>query len=192
MTATKENIITLPNEHLRKRSRKVNSVDEDIKQLVADMKAATLDWEASRKHEVGVALAAIQIDRPLRVVIVRNNFNNKSDRNFTVLINPKVTKLEGVVKEEFEGCLSVRDMYGKVPRHERVRISALDENGRPVRLTADGFLARVLQHEIDHTNGVVFVDRIKNRRDAFFRLQDDGNLDKLDYENDVQKSGIFG
>ncbi len=191
MAKTKNDIITLPHVHLRQRSRKVGVIDEQIKLLMAGMKAATLDWEDSRKHEVGVALAAIQIDEPLRIVIIRNNFNDKADRSFHTFINPKITKFEGAVKEDFEGCLSVQDIYGKVPRYEKVRVNALNEAGRPIRLTAEGFLARVFQHEIDHTNGITFVDHIKEKPEAFFRLNDAGNLEKLDYEKDVRNSRIL-
>lgn len=191
MTKTKKDIITLPNDHLRERSKKVGIVTDEIKQLIEDMQAATLDWEDSRQHEVGVALAAIQIDQPYRVVIIRNNFNDKADRAFHTFINPKITKLEGTLKEDFEGCLSVRDIYGKVPRYSKVRVSALNEQGKPIRLTAEGFLARVFQHEIDHTHGKVFIDHIKNKSEAFFRLSQDGQLEKLDYEKDVRNSRLL-
>src|SRR2546421_128593 len=149
---TKDDVITLPNPHLRERSKKVGIITDDIKKLIAEMQEATLDWEASREHEVGVALAAIQVDRPLRIVAIRNDFDNKQDKTFSVFINPIITKYEGAVEEDYEGCLSVPDIYGKVPRHNKVRIRALDETGREVRVTAEGFLARVFQHEIDHTN----------------------------------------
>lgn len=182
---TKDNIITLPSHHLRQRSKKVGMISADIKQLITDMESATLDWEDSRAHEVGVALAAVQIDTLLRVVVVRNNFDDKSDRTFQVFINPEITKYEGKQVEDFEGCLSVKDIYGRVKRYEKVRIKALDENGRPIRLTADGFLARVFQHEIDHTNGIVFIDHIKDDASAFFRLDDKGHLEPLDYESEV-------
>lgn len=150
------------------------------------MKQATLDWEDSRDHEVGVALAAIQVDQPYRVVIIRNNFDDKEDRSFSVFINPEVTKHEGELIEDFEGCLSIKDVYGKVKRYEKVKVKALNEEGREVRVTAEDFLARVFQHEIDHTNGKVFIDHIKDTPDAFFKLQSDGKLTKLDYEKDVQ------
>lgn len=155
------------------------------------MQAATLDWEDSREHEVGVALAAIQVDHPLRIVVIRNNFDNKKDRSFTVFINPVITKYEGVEEEGFEGCLSVPDVYGKVARHTRVRVKAQDINGRQFRVTAEGFLARVFQHEIDHTNGVVYVDRIKDKPKAFYRLKEDGHLEQLDYEKDIRNNSIL-
>jgi peptide deformylase len=181
----KENIITLPNGHLRQRSKKVGLITDDIKKLVSDMEAATLDWEDSRAHEVGVALAAIQIDTPLRVVVVRNNFDDKSDRSFQVFINPEITKYEGKKIEDFEGCLSVKDIYGKVLRSEKIRVKALDLEGQTIRLTVEGFLARVFQHEIDHTNGIVFIDHIKDEPESFFKLNDEGHLEPLSYDKDV-------
>jgi len=184
----KNDIIFLPNEHLRQRSKKVGIVDDKVKALIEDMKAATLDWEESREHEVGVALAAIQVNAPLRVVVIRNDFDNKKDKSFTVFINPAITKYEGKVEEDYEGCLSVPDIYGKVPRYHKVRIKALDENGHEFRVTAEGFLARVFQHEIDHTNGIVFVDHIKTNKEAFFKLCEDGHLEQLDYEKDIRTS----
>lgn len=191
MAATKETIITLPNPHLRQRSKKVGVIDDGVINLIAKMKDATLAWEDSRDHEVSVALAAIQIDEPIRVVIVRNSFENKSDRTFTVFINPEIVKYEGKIVEDFEGCLSVADVYGKVPRHSRVRVKALDENGKPLRVKAEGFLARIFQHEVDHTNGIVFVDHIKDKSEAFYHLKKDGQLEPLDYEKDVRNNRIL-
>ena len=186
MSATLKDIIALPNKHLRQRSQKVGIVTADIKQLAADMQAATLDWEDHRNHEVGVALAAIQLDKPLKVVVVRDDFEDKDNRGFDVLINPEVTKYEGVVEEDYEGCLSIPDIYGKVPRHTKVRVKAIGLDGKPMRLTAEGFLARVLQHEIDHTKGLVFIDHIKDKPEAFYRLKEDGKLEELNYEQDIK------
>lgn len=186
---TRENIITLPNPHLRQKSTKVHVITDDTRQLVTDMQTSTLDWEDNRPHELGVALAAVQIDRLERVVIVRSDFENKSDRTFLTLINPEITKLEGEIVYDHEGCLSVPDIYGLVPRHSKVRVKALDENGNEIRIKATGFLARVLQHEIDHTNGKVFVDLIKNQ-DSFFELTDQGELIKVAHE-DVLKNSIL-
>ncbi|HVX47762.1 MAG TPA: peptide deformylase, partial [Candidatus Saccharimonadales bacterium] len=134
---TKDDIIALPNPHLRQKSRRVGLVTPEIKQIVEDMKAATLDWDASREHEVGVALAAVQIDKLYRVVIVREDSRDKSNKNFTVFINPEITKHEGEVVADFEGCLSVPNIYGKVPRHTKVRVKALDLDGREFRVSAE-------------------------------------------------------
>lgn len=187
----KDDIITLPNPHLRQRSQKIGFIGEEVKTLIKNMEEATLDWEDNRDHEVGVALAAIQIDQPYRVVVIRNNFDNKKDRSFSVFINPTITKYEGEVVEDYEGCLSVPDVYGKVKRHDKVRIKALNENGQEVRLTAEGFVARVFQHEIDHTNGIVFIDHIKDDPEAFYRLKSDGKLESLDYEKDIRNNSIL-
>lgn len=155
------------------------------------MADATLDWEAHRKHELGVALAAVQIDSLMRIVIIRSSFEDKADTRFDCFINPEITKREGAVVEDYEGCLSIKDVYGKVPRHEKVKVKALDEHGETVRVTAEGFLARVFQHEIDHTKGTLFIDHIKDNPEAFFQLDDEGKLKELDYEKDIRNSRIL-
>jgi len=184
----KEDIITLPNPHLRQRSQKVGLITPEIKKIVHDMQEATLDWEDSRDHEVGVALAAVQVDVLYRIVVVRNDFNDKDNRTFAVFINPQITKHEGDIEEDFEGCLSIRNVYGKVPRYTKVRVKAIGLDGKEVRVTAEGFLARIFQHEIDHTNGIVFIDHIKDAPQAFYQLTDNGHLKKLDYDEDIKNN----
>lgn len=188
---TKDDIIALPNPHLRQKSKRVGVITDQIKQIVADMEAATIDWDQSRDHEVGVALAAVQIDVLYKIVVVRNNFDDKNDHSFTVLINPEITKHEGEPVEDFEGCLSVKNVYGKVARYPKVKVKAKDLNGREFRVTAEGFLARIFQHEIDHCNGTVFIDHIKDQPEAFFRLAEDGKLQPLDYKKDVEQNTIL-
>lgn len=187
----KEDIITLPNPHLREKSSKVSTVSYSTTQLVKDMTDASLDWEDSRPHEISAALAAVQIDRLERVVIVRSNFDDKSDREFITLINPEIIKYEGKLIEDYEGCLSVSNIYGKVERHSKIRVRALDENGNEIRFKAEGFLARVIQHEIDHTNGILFVDHIKENREAFYTLDENGELQPLDYDKDIATNSIL-
>jgi peptide deformylase len=188
--ATKDQIISLPDDHLYARSQRVKVVDNQIRQVIEDMKSATLDWEASREHEVGVALAAVQIDELYRIVVIRNNFDDKDDHTFSVFINPEIIKKEGQPEEDFEGCLSVKNIYGKVSRYPKVKVKALNEDGKEVRVKAEGFLARVFQHEIDHTNGIMFVDHIRDNPEAFYQLTDEGKLVKLNYD-DVKTFGIF-
>src|SRR5258708_6532248 len=165
----KDKIISLPNPRLRERSKKVTGLSDEVLQIIEDMKAATLDWEASRPHEVGVALAAIQIDQPYRIVVIRNDFDNRDDKGFVVFINPEIVKREGEIQEDYEGCLSIQDIYGKVPRHAKVRMKALNEQGREVRVRAEGFLARVIQHELDHLRGKLFIDLISGKPEAFYK-----------------------
>ncbi|MEO8691156.1 MAG: peptide deformylase [Candidatus Saccharimonas sp.] len=182
----KEAIITLPNPHLRQKSIRVHVITDEVRSTINDMTSASLDWEDSRPHEISAALASVQIDRPERVVIVRSDFDDKAVREFIPLINPELVKGEGPMIEDYEGCLSVNGFYGKVPRFSKVRVKAMDINGNEVRIKADGFLARVLQHEIDHTNGIVFVDHIRDKKDAFYKLNDKGELDPLDYDTHVK------
>jgi peptide deformylase len=186
MNMTKDDVITLPNPELRQKSQRVGIITPGILEIIDDMKSATISWEESREHEVGVALAAVQIGRRYKIIVIRNNYNDKADTSFTTFINPVITKLEGAIEEDFEGCLSVKDIYGKVPRYSKVRLKALNEQGREFRVSAEGFLARIFQHEVDHTNGIVFVDHIKDNPQAFYQLKADGSLEQLDYEGSIR------
>lgn len=188
---TKEDIIALPNPHLRQKSQRVGLITDEIRQVVQDMESATVDWDESREHEVGVALAAVQIDRLYKIIVVRNNYDDKNDHTFSVFINPEVTKLSGEIVEDYEGCLSVPNIYGRVPRHSKVKVKAIDINGKEFRITAEGFLARIFQHEIDHCNGLLFIDHIKDNQDAFYELGQDGKLEPLDYAKAIRDNSIL-
>jgi peptide deformylase len=188
---TKDDIIALPNPHLRQKSARVGVITDEIKQVVTAMEAATISWDISREHEVGVALAAVQIDQLYKIIVVRNNYDDKNDHTFTTFINPVITKTDGELIEDYEGCLSVRDIYGKVKRYEKVKVKALDLDGKEFRVSAEGFLARIFQHEIDHTNGLVFIDHIKDDPKAFYQLDKDGKLVQLDYEKDVHENSLL-
>jgi peptide deformylase len=187
----KEDIITLPNPRLRQKSTKVHVITPDVLELVKNLTAVALDWEDSRPHEISAAISAVQINRLERVIIVRSDFDDKSVRDFITLINPEIVKLEGQITEDYEGCLSVPDVYGLVPRFDKIRIKALDINGNEVRFKADGFLSRIIQHEVDHTNGIVFIDHIRDKKDAFFKLDEKGELQPLDYDEHIAKNSIL-
>jgi peptide deformylase len=187
----KEDIITLPNPHLREKSAKVRELTPELSSLIDDMTAAALDWEASRPHEISAALAAVQIDALERVVIIRSDFEDKESNEFTTLINPEIVKYEGKLVEDYEGCLSVKDVYGKVPRYSKIRVKALNTDGQEVRFKAEGFLARVIQHEIDHTNGIVFIDHIKDNVKAFYHLDEKGELEPVDYDTRIKDNRIL-
>lgn len=187
----KEDIITLPNPHLREKSAKVTEINDEVVDLIENMTAAALDWEASRPHEISAALAAVQIDSMHKVVIVRSDFDNKESNEFTTLINPEIVKYEGKLVEDYEGCLSVKDIYGHVPRYSKIRVKAINTEGQEVRFKADGFLARVIQHEIDHTNGIVFIDHIKDAPKAFYTLDNKGELEPLDYDTHIKNNTIL-
>ena len=182
------NITILPHDRLRQKSTKVSQFDEGLRKLVADMTAASLDWEAYRTHEFCVGLAAVQVDVLKKVVVLRENLEDKSDNRFTALVNPKIIKTFGELEEDFEGCLSVANIYGKVKRFSKIKIKAFNEYGEEFRITLEGFPARLVQHEIDHTEGVLFIDHIRDNPDAFFKLEDSGKITKLDYNHEIKDS----
>ena len=188
---TKDDIITLPNPHLREKSVRVGAIDEQTEQLIQDMTSAAIDWENTRPHEISAALAAVQIDALKRIIIVRSDFEDKENSHFTALINPEIVKYEGAIVEDYEGCLSVKDIYGKVPRYNKIRVKALNTEGQEVRFKADGFLARVIQHEVDHMHGIVFIDHIKDVTDAFYKLDAKGELEPLNYDEDIKDNPIL-
>ena len=188
---TKDDIITLPNSHLRQKSVRVGVINDATKKLIQDMTTASIDWENTRPHEISAALAAVQVDVLERVIIVRSDFEDKDNNHFTALINPEIVKYEGELVEDYEGCLSVKDIYGKVPRYSKIRVKALNEQGQEVRFKANGFLARVIQHEVDHTHGIVFVDHIKDATDAFYKLDAKGELEPLNYDEDIKDNPIL-
>ncbi|MDK2898884.1 MAG: peptide deformylase [Patescibacteria group bacterium] len=184
-------IISLPNPLLRQKSEKVHVITPEILQIIDNMTVVALEWENSRPHEISAAIAAPQIGYLNKIIMVRSDLEDKNIQDFTTLINPEIIKLEGKVTKDYEGCLSVPNVYGKVPRHDKARIKAMDINGNEIRLKAEGFLARVLQHEIDHINGIVFIDHIRNKEDAFYELDKEGELQPLDYERYVKNNSIL-
>lgn len=179
---TAKYIITLPDPRLREKSKRIGHVDAEIEKLAMNMIQASLEWEDTRSHEFCAALAAVQVGEMHRVVVVRDDFENKENRSFGVYINPEIVKFDGDPVEELEGCLSVKDVYGAVKRYPKVKVKALNLKGEPIRVTATDFLARVFQHEIDHTNGILFVDHVKEVT-KLFRLEADGSFSKLDSTN---------
>lgn len=172
---TKEDIITIPNPLLKTPSKKIGRIDDDVRLLARDMIEALSDWENSREHEFAAALAAVQVGRPYRMVVVRQNFEDKTDQRFDVLINPEILSYEGEATEDLEGCLSVPDIYAKIARHPHIRVKAKSLDGKSRTIKAEGFMARVLQHEIDHTNGIIILDRAQDAS-KLYSLDNDGNF----------------
>jgi peptide deformylase len=145
----KLSILTFPNPRLRNKAQPVREVDGKVRQLVADM------FETMYAAP-GIGLAAIQVDVPLRVVVI--DVSDAHDAPLC-LINPEILERSGDEEME-EGCLSVPGFYESVARSERVRVRALDRDGKPFDLDTDGLLAVCIQHEIDHLDGKLFVDYI--------------------------------
>lgn len=183
------NIITTPNPLLRQKSTKVNQITDEIHEIISDMIRLSLEWEKAHPYELSAAMAAPQLGVNRRIIIVRDDLNNKDNSGFTALINPEVIKTDGKIIKDYEGCLSVPEIYGLVGRPKKVKIKALLEDGHEVRLKAEDFLARTLLHEIDHLNGVLFIDHIKDTPDAFFRMNDKGDLEPVqDYDSEIKNN----
>jgi peptide deformylase len=151
------NILINPHPILRKKSLEIKP--EEL--LSKQMKTLLLDMEETMKKKDGAGLAAPQIGKNIRMIVV-------SDENKTIfLINPKITKKSWARKVEDEGCLSVLNdkgeiIYAPISRHKKINCVYLDEKGNKKTLAAENLLARVIQHEIDHLDGILFIDYLKN------------------------------
>jgi peptide deformylase len=132
---------------LRRLAAPVAAVTPEIKTLIADM-AETM-W-----HQVGIGLAAPQIGVSLRIFVM-----DDGKRGARAIVNPVVTERGGVVKEE-EGCLSLPGIFAEVERSKSLRIEGLDGEGQPISFEAQGLQAKIIQHELDHLDGVLFIDRL--------------------------------
>lgn len=181
-------IVTTPDPRLRQKSEKIHQIDDETKRIIDEMIASSLAWEEEHEFELSAAMAAPQLGYNRRIIVVREDMSNKDNANFVPLINPVVIKTEGKIIEDYEGCLSVPSIYGKVGRPYKARIKAVTENGEEVRLKATGFLARTLLHEIDHLDGVLFIDHIKDQTDAFYKLNDKGDLEPLNYDKYIKNN----
>lgn len=186
-------IITTPDARLREKSEKVREIDDEIRRVIADMRKLSLDWEAKHPFELSAAMAAPQMGVLKRIIIIRDDMEDKKNASFTALINPEVIKAEGKTKKDYEGCLSVPTIYGMVPRATKVKVKAKLEDGTEVRIKATDEMARTLLHEIDHLNGILFIDHIKGVKDAFYEMNDKGDLVPVDYDTrikDNKNSGV--
>lgn len=181
-------IITTPDPRLRAESKKVSKITDETRQIVADMVKCSLDWEKDHPYELSAAMAAPQLGINQRIIIIRDDLEDKNNTSFTALINPKVIKADGKIEKDHEGCLSVPFIYGLVPRPHKVRVKAQLLDGTEVRLKATGHLARTLLHEIDHLDGILFIDHIKDDPDAFFELDDNGDLIPVDYNSRIKNN----
>ncbi len=146
-------IVHYPHPTLRHRSKTIRRVDQALKDMIAEM------FELMYAHN-GVGLAANQVDLPLRV-FVANPAGKRGEGEELVCLNPELNLPKGNDTDR-EGCLSLPGLHGDVKRPERVRLSAYDLLGNPIERRLDGFLARIVQHEIDHLDGLFFFDRMSD------------------------------
>ncbi len=173
-------IVDVKNPILREKSKEVKKIDKKIKELVADM----LETLEIQEDPEGVGLAAPQVGKDLRIFVM--DYNGKK----RVVINPIVLEVsktksksqksrqrngqaKGKNKKILEGCLSLPNYYGPIKRPQRIKISYMDLGGKKQVEEFDGFFAQIVQHEMDHLNGVLFIDRILEQKAPLYKFTND-------------------
>ena len=160
-------ILKYPEKSLSKPSTPVDAIDDEMKKLIEDMGETMF-------HDSGVGLAAPQIGVNRRILVYDTHAadpeTEDDTREFTALINPEIiAKSQETFISENEGCLSVVDFRSDVKRHERVTVRAMNIDGKKLEFDADGLLAVIMQHEIDHLDGILFIDRISALKRAMYK-----------------------
>ncbi|MBU1165056.1 peptide deformylase [Patescibacteria group bacterium] len=159
-------ITYFPCKDLRKKSKKVvDFKSKEFQQLILDM-------DKTMQEKDGLGLAAPQIGKNINMVVI-----NTSDGSI-VLINPKIMRKSWKKESAEEGCLSLPDIYGMVNRHKIIRVTAFDKQGKKIKFIAEDLFARVIQHEIDHLRGVLFIDKAKEITKGKDKLEE---MKKNDY-----------
>jgi peptide deformylase len=155
---TLRRIVTLPDPVLKRKAHTVNKFDKDLHALVDDMVETMRDAP-------GVGLAAPQIGLSERIIVIEY-FERPEDeeveeapKKVWAVINPEIVKASEEMLTGVEGCLSIPGLIGEVERHMEVQVKGLNRHGKPMKVKAKGWLARIFQHEIDHLNGVLFTER---------------------------------
>ena len=171
---TIRNIIKMPNNFLRKKVLPVDVINKEIKIILDDMLETM--YEAN-----GVGLAASQIGIDKRLIVMDCGKEPEKKENGFIsnpikMINPKIKKVSKTFSEREEGCLSIPGHYGKVKRPQKITVSFIDENKNKKELEADGLLSVCIQHELDHLNGILFIDHLS-------RIKKDFILKKISKEN---------
>ncbi len=153
-------IVILPDKILRQKMRPVTRFDDDLQEIIDDM-------IETMRAAPGVGLAAPQVGKNLRLTVIETlpdldeeGREIEASRELYAIINPEITWRSRKMVEGIEGCLSIPGYVGEVERHEEIRVQALDRHGKPLKLKLSGWTARIFQHEIDHLNGVLYIDRL--------------------------------
>ncbi|NIM46858.1 MAG: peptide deformylase [Candidatus Aenigmarchaeota archaeon] len=161
-------ILTVPNPILKKKSKKVGKINSEIKKLAKDLKETIRNF--GDKHEKGAALSACQVGELKRLFVFRNQ-----DGKLSTLVNPDILKLSKKQVVDMEGCLSIPKIYGAVSRAAKAKVKGLNLRGEKVEISAEGMISRILQHEIDHLNGIIFTERVDDLS-KIYRLTKEGKL----------------
>ena len=156
-------IRTYPDPVLRNKTSRVERIDSTLDRLIEDM-------VETMRAAPGVGLAANQVGVPLQLAVIDLSSREDEEQRhpLLIIINPEILSMEGSVIEE-EGCLSIPEYAEKVKRAARVKVRAQDRTGKQFELEAEGLMAKALQHEIDHLNGLLFVDRLSSLKKSLFK-----------------------
>ena len=155
---TLRTIVTLPDPVLKRKARAVTRFDKDLHTLLDDM-------VETMREAPGVGLAAPQIGLSDRIIVIEyyereeDEENEDAPKKVWAVINPEIVKTSEEMRMGVEGCLSIPGLVGEVERHAEVQVKGLNRHGKPMKVKAKGWLARIFQHEIDHLNGVLFTER---------------------------------
>ena len=157
-----KNIVTVPNPILNNKTQKIGEITEEIKNIAQDL----IDTVKVADDPEGAGLAATQIGISKRICVVRNFYEdpldpNKINSNDIILINPKIIQFSKEKEIDWEGCLSVPDKYGLVERSKKIKVTAKDLEGNIIKMKAEGFFARTIQHEVDHLEGILFTSKVQ-------------------------------
>jgi peptide deformylase len=153
-------IVTLPEPVLRRKARTITTFDKNLQTLIDDM-------IETMRQAPGVGLAAPQVNISERLIVVEYAEEQEEEaegqpekpKKLFVLINPEIVKSSAETLMGVEGCLSIPNLVGEVERHAVIQVKGLNRHGKPTKVKAEGWLARIFQHEIDHLNGILFPDR---------------------------------
>lgn len=146
-------ILTVPDPVLRKKAKEVTKIDAQAKKIIEEM-LETLQ----NNPRGGIGLAAPQVGHSLRIILVKDG-RDEGSATF-VLVNPEIIKTSKEKESAYEGCLSIPNLYAQVERHLRLVVRAQNKNGKKVSIKASNLLARVLEHEIDHLDGILITDKM--------------------------------
>ncbi len=153
-------ILTYPNPVLRKEAKKVTTFDDELKELAQDLAETMYDAP-------GVGLAANQIGALIQIIVVDIS-ETEEEKKFITLVNPVMSEGEGFVCDE-EGCLSVVEYLSNVERFKKIKVCAQGLDGKPIEFEAEDRFARIIQHEVDHLHGKLFIDRISSLKRSLYK-----------------------
>jgi peptide deformylase len=171
---TLRKIMTLPEPVLRRKARKVTDFGPELQTLIDDM-------VETMREAPGVGLAATQVDVQLRVIVVEYSEDEDEEedapKKLYTLVNPEITRFDSETEIGTEGCLSIPGFVGDVERPLSITLKGQNRRGQPVKLKATGWLARIFQHEVDHLDGILFIDRAEKVREYTYDANQEVPLD---------------